>query len=242
MYAKADITVRSDLERAHARAWRRLGEPGTWLDGRTRIEIAAELRHAVDCELCKARTEALSASVVSGAHRSLNKLAPAHIEIVHRLRHDAARITQQWVEDIAVAGIGEGEYVETLAVAATVLAVDGFTDALGWPRHALPEPSGGEPPRARPANARLDIAWVATLPPGEQREDEVDPYRDTSGVHIHQALSLVPTETIAFFELDAAQYLPDSALRDYGTEYRALTHVQIEYLAARVSAINQCVY
>ena len=55
-------------------------------------------------------------------------------------------------------------------------------------------------------------------------------------------MSLVPTETIAFFELDAAQYLPDSALRDYGTEYRALTHVQIEYLAARVSAINQCVY
>ena len=39
-------------------------------------------------------------------------------------------------------------------------------------------------------------------------------------------------------------YLPDGRrpqLRDYGTEYRALTHAQTEFLAGRVSVINQCV-
>ena len=63
-----------------------------------------------------------------------------------------------------------------------------------------------------------------------------------SAVNIHRALSLVPAEVAGFFDLDAAHYLPDGVLRDFGTEYRALTHAQIEFLAARVSAINQCFY
>ena len=37
-------------------------------------------------------------------------------------------------------------------------------------------------------------------------------------------------------------YLPDRQLRDYGTEYRAITHAQIEFLAARMSALNRCTY
>ena len=59
---------------------------------------------------------------------------------------------------------------------------------------------------------------------------------------IHRALSLVPAEVTGFFDLDTVHYLPDAVLRDYGNEYRALTHAQIEFLAARVSAINQCFY
>ena len=37
-------------------------------------------------------------------------------------------------------------------------------------------------------------------------------------------------------------YLPDKELRYFGNETRALTHAQIELIAARVSAINQCFY
>ena len=242
MYPQAAIAVRQDLADAHAQAWHRLGEPGTWLDAATRIAIAKELRHAKGCELCQKRKSSLSPNSADGSHDCLGLLEPDHIEVVHRLAHDASRITESWVQGTAVPGLGEGEYVETVAVIATVLAIDGFTDALGWPRHNLPTASTGSPGRDRPQNARLDIAWVATLPPGEHTPGELDPYVRVSGVHIHQALSLVPAETIAFFDLDAAQYLPDSALRDFGREYRSLTHVQIEYLAARVSAINQCVY
>ena len=64
-------------------------------------------------------------------------------------------------------------------------------------------------------------------------------YDGLSAVNIHRALSLVPAEVTGFFDLDTAHYLPDAVLRDYGNEYRALTHAQIEFLAARVSAINQ---
>jgi hypothetical protein len=37
-------------------------------------------------------------------------------------------------------------------------------------------------------------------------------------------------------------YLPQDAMRDFGREYRAITHPQIEMLAARVAVRNQCVY
>src|SRR5271169_1539474 len=41
--------VRADLAAAQAGAWDRLARPGTWLDGPTRIRIAAETRHAPGC-------------------------------------------------------------------------------------------------------------------------------------------------------------------------------------------------
>jgi AhpD family alkylhydroperoxidase len=31
-------------------------------------------------------------------------------------------------------------------------------------------------------------------------------------------------------------------MRDFSQEFRAITHLQIELLAARVSALNQCTY
>ena len=67
-------------------------------------------------------------------------------------------------------------------------------------------------------------------------------YDGLSAVNIHRALSLVPAEVAGFFDLDPAHYLPDAVLRDFGTEYQALTHAQIEFLAARISAISQCFY
>ena len=83
---------------------------------------------------------------------------------------------------------------------------------------------------------------MPTLAPEDIAEAEAGLYDGLAGVNIHRALSLVPDEVKGFFDIDAAQYLPDAALRDFGTEYRDLTHAQIELLAARVSAINRCVY
>jgi len=38
------------------------------------------------------------------------------------------------------------------------------------------------------------------------------------------------------------QCLPPAAMRDFDNEYRAIDHAQIELVAGRVSALNQCVY
>ena len=60
--------------------------------------------------------------------------------------------------------------------------------------------------------------------------------------NIHRALSLVPQEVINFFDLDVELYLKDHEIRDFGREYRALSHPQIELLAGRVSALHGCYY
>jgi hypothetical protein len=56
------------------------------------------------------------------------------------------------------------------------------------------------------------------------------------------ALTLVPDEARSFFDLVAHQYLPGPAMRDFTHEYRAVSHAQIELIAGRVSALNQCTY
>jgi len=52
----------------------------------------------------------------------------------------------------------------------------------------------------------------------------------------------VPDEARSFFDIVAHQYLPGPAMRDFEKEYRAISHAQIELLAGRISAINQCTY
>jgi len=52
----------------------------------------------------------------------------------------------------------------------------------------------------------------------------------------------VPDEVRRFFDLVSHQYMPPLAMRDFSREYRAISHSQIELLAARVSALNQCLY
>ena len=62
------------------------------------------------------------------------------------------------------------------------------------------------------------------------------------GSSIRESITLVPDEARSFFSLATAQYLSGPQMRDFENEFRAITHLQIELLAARVSALNQCTY
>ena len=52
----------------------------------------------------------------------------------------------------------------------------------------------------------------------------------------------MPQEVLNFFDLDVELYLKDHEIRDFTQEFRALSHVQMELLAGRVSALNGCYY
>jgi len=52
-FAGSDLTIRSDLIDAHEQAWAAIARPGTWLTGERRVAIAAEVRKALECELCR---------------------------------------------------------------------------------------------------------------------------------------------------------------------------------------------
>lgn len=241
-YKTSTIPIRDDLVTAHQRAWRRLAQPGTWWTGSQRVAIAAETRQAVSCKLCQQRRTAVTPNAISGTHDHLGALPEPIIDVIHRVRMDASRLTASWYHRVVDGGLSDAEYVEIVGVVATIIAIDTFTHAMGLAMHTLPPPVGGDPTRYRPTGAKPGIAWVPTLAPEDVTEADRALYAGLSGAHIHRALSLVPAEVLGFFDLDAVQYLPDAALRDYGREYRAITHAQIELLAARVSALNQCFY
>jgi hypothetical protein len=54
--------------------------------------------------------------------------------------------------------------------------------------------------------------------------------------------SLVPDSMIQWWDMLEAMYQSSAQMRDFAHEYRAVTHPQIEMLAARVAALNRCEY
>lgn len=236
------LPIRAGLARECARAWERLAAPGTWWNAKERLAIAAEVRHARHCRLCLQRKEALSPYAAAGPHDGLGALSAPMVEIVHRISTDAGRLTRKWLYSTLSGGVSEEQYVEAVGVIALITALDSFDLALGLEQRPLPAALPGKPGRHRPAGAARDLAWVHTVAPEALGAGDPDPYSVHGTKNIHRALSLVPQEVLNFFDLDVELYLKDHEIRDFSTEYRALTHAQIELLAGRVSALNGCYY
>lgn len=236
------LPIRPALAAAVETAWERLAAPGTWWTGAERLAIAAEVRAAEACALCRQRKDALSPYGVQGRHATHGLLPDSVVDAIHRVRTDASRITERWVRDVAVPAIGEERYVEIVSIVAIMTALDTFDEALGRPPRPLPAPVSGPATYRRPAGAKRNLAWVATLAPEDVSADDPNPYPLHGDKNIHRALSLVPQEVVNFFDLDVELYLKDHEIRDFATEYRAITHAQIELIAARASALNRCFY
>ena len=242
------MDIRADLVEAQTIAWAKIGLPGTWWNAAERVAIAAETRHAAGCVLCAARKAALSPNMVGGDHASLGALPPAAIEAVHRIRTDSGRLGEAWFRGVMAAGLSEDAYVEIVGIVAVTLAVDTFRNTAGLPKFPLPAPQPGEPSRRRPRAASKGPAWVSVLLPDDRAADEPDLFRDHPGprergnANIHLAISLVPDTAIQFWDLLETLYQQGAMMRDFGRDYRAISHAQIELLAARVAAINQCLY
>lgn len=242
MYSQAPWHIRDDLSAAHERALERLTSAGSWWNGPQRREIAIATRNALDCSACQRRSDSLSANSDFGSHGESHQLTDSVLDVIHRVARDAPRLSQAAVTEIATSVMSIGQYVELIGVVATSIAIDRFCQTLGLPLPRLPLASAGEPDAYSPESATSKIAWVPTIAPEDASGPEANIYRNQSGAHIHRALSLVPAEKHGFFEMDDAMYLPDAQLRDFGNEHRAISHTQIELLAARVSALNRCVY
>ena len=244
-YDSAGIAVRADLAAAHGRAWQRLAAPGTWLGAERRLAIAAETRGARDCGYCAECKAALSPLRVPGSHRSATDLPGNVVEVAHRIATDPGRLTRAWFDRAMTGGMEQTEFVETVGVAVTTIAVDTFCRAIGVPPHPLPPPQPGEPPRTRPAGAKAGPAWVAMLAPEDRTAEEAcldGVYVSPDPTFIRRALSLVPREAAGLFDMVDAQYLPGHLIPDVAGKYRAIDRAQMELIAGRVSAINMCFY
>jgi hypothetical protein len=240
-----EFPIRTGLANAIEKAWARLAEPGTWWTGEERLAIARETRNAMACSLCHARKNALSPNHVRGEHDSLECLSDPAIEAIHRIRTDAGRLTEHWCGDLQAQGLKDAEYVEIVGIVATVSAVDTFDRAMGFQQRMLPHPVDGQPNRQRPVGARPGMGWLATLTPEDLSPDGPDPFLRFGASNVNRALTLVPEEAIAFFDLDIELYFIDREFakqRALQLAGRALTEEQIELVAARTAALNGCYY
>lgn len=239
---------------AHRRAWRRIAEPGDWWTGAERVAIAAETRAAAECLLCRERAAALSAASVQGKHLRPAGIAPdllpeAAVDAIHAVIADSARLSPEWYERIVSAdGMNDARYVDMLGVVVHVFSVDEFHRALGMPLEPLPEPVPGEPRRHRSSKAEHLSGWTPIVQPWMCDPEDRDIYPGMAwAANVLSALSLVPENVRWLAELSAAHYLPHhrvGSAMGVGVDgwNRAISRPQVELIAARVSALNECFY
>jgi len=244
-YSNSPYLVRPDIPDAHRYAWGKIAAPGNWWTGAQRLAIAAETRRAATCELCATRKQALSPYGITGSHdtTSQNELSDTAVDAVHRLVTDASRLSESWLEQCAEAGLSDAHYVELLSVVVAVVSIDTFHAGLGFPLEPLPAPLSGEPDRYRPDAAKSE-AWVPMLSGASAIGSEADLFGGARMVpNVLRAMSLVPDAVRLLKVLSAAHYIPMEDVPDPSASGgRALSRAQIELIAGRVSAMNDCFY
>ncbi|MBQ91066.1 MAG: hypothetical protein CL441_06550 [Acidimicrobiaceae bacterium] len=241
-YEAAPVPVRADFAASHQRFWTRLARPGAWWTGAERVAIAREARAAASCAHCLTRREALSPHTVTGTHASVSRLPAPAIEVTHVVMTDAHRLTRRWHDARLAEGLSDGQYVELVGTIVALVSIDRFCRALGLPPHPLPDPEPGEPSGYRPVTGGPDEAWVPMVPLDNRETPEADLWPAGRTGNVIRALSLVPDEVRTLADLSAVHYLENSRVRDPSAAQGALSRPQMELLAGRVSALNQCFY
>jgi hypothetical protein len=241
-YSAALVPVRDDFAAAHTRFWKRLASPGAWWTGAERVAIAAEVRQAWHCGLCKECKEALTPAAVEGRHDQLGALPEAAVEAIHGVVTDPGRLSRKWFERTLAAGLSAEQYVELIGTLVAVVSIDSFCRGIGVPLHPLPAPQPGGPTYYRPPGAIQEDAWVPMIPSDRATGAEADLYGGKAVGNVLRAMSLVPDEVRTLHDLSAAHYLRMEQVRDPSASAGTLSRMQMELIAGRVSALSQCFY
>lgn len=241
-YTDAPGTVRKDICDAHQRTWKRLAEPGTWWTGAERIAIAAETRKASSCTLCRDRKTAISPYALKGEHdHASDLLSETAVDVIHRIVSDSKRLTKDWYEGALSKGLSDAQYVEIVGTVVSIMSIDSFCRGIGVKLHPLPKPVPGKPSYRRPPAAQQEAAWVPMIRVNSATGPESDLFDGRMTGNVMRALSLVPDEVRGLKDLSAAQYLPMNKVMSMDTG-RTLDRAQMELIASRVSALNECFY
>ncbi len=242
-YTEHTLPVREDIPAAYRQFWSALAAPGTWWTGHQRVAIADESRHAGACLLCAERKTALSPYGGTERHADTSDLTARAVDAIHRIITDQNRITRAWVQDNAANGLSQEAYVELVGIVVTVFSIDEFHRALDMPLEPLPHPLDGEPSRYRPSILSHDIGFVPTVPPEGALGEERDLWPLGKTANVVRALSLVPNALRDWRSVAAVQYLALTDMGHYGAfRGRSLHRMQMELIAGRVSAVNECFY
>ncbi len=236
-YADSDYPVGAELDGAHAAQFANFARAGTWGTAAQRLAVISEARQAgIDAGLLEAPDEP---GAMSDA-----ELPQAVCDVIRTLAVDCPDFDQDTYQAARDAGLSDPEFTELVAIVSFVVNLDVFARGIGVPLRPFSEPQAGAPSRVVPKEAVLEQAFVPSIP---NVPDGGDVANELYGGHfkpwIMRSLSLVPDEYRAHVALEQAQYnpLPKVMVYDY-SHHEGLTRPQVEIVAGRVSAINDCFY
>lgn len=215
------------LDSARRETAEALRGPGDWLTGAQRIEVWQEVRDAATNELDRDRLAAISPEALDRRHGAGVHLDAVAVDVVHRVASDPGRLTRRWADE-AIAELGEETYTELVAVTAIATVLDRFDLLLGEAPAPLPAPRAGAPTRVRPDGVGDVGAWVS---------QSIEKAR----ANVSRAVSLVPETQATWSALVTACYSRGAEFMNL-TWNRALGRAQVELVAARTTALNECFY
>lgn len=243
-YRGTGVAVRGDIVASQQRAWQSLAAPGTWWTGAERVAIAREVRASRQCAWCAARKAALSPYAVSGAHDAASDLPRTAVDAVHRVVTDPGRLSRRWADEVMAADVSDAQLVELVSVVCIVMLIDGFARAIGADPPALPAPIAGDPSRVRPGEAVDEGYFVPTIPYAIGQRPELGLYEPAPFIpNVGRGLSLVPDALRSTRDLMLAHYMKyEQVATDWEPRDRPISRSQMELVASRTSAKNDCFY
>jgi alkylhydroperoxidase family enzyme len=241
-YANANVEIRSDLSAAHDALLAYIASSGPSLTGSERVALVLESRHGLSCPLCIERKAALSPEHPPGEHATVTDLRAPLVEMAHRICTDPQRLSQSWCERMQAAGLSEAEYVEAVGIITFAAGIDAFCRAIGIEPFGMLDGSDATPTAHVPSGLRDGIAWVSMLAPEDCSGPEAELYPKLDMVpNIARALSRIPDHARMLQTLTRSHYVDLSELSKPWIG-KDLDRMQIELIASRVSAINECFY
>ncbi len=199
-----------------------LGAPGRWWTGAERIAIASVARNAAPRPLWD-RIPPLETL----AHDESPGLSPFVSALVELVAVETSSIDRETVSMVADR-VGDAAYAELAAIVAQIAAVDQLCHALGAPLAELPAAINGVPSRVRPSGMG-DVGG------------HIQMTADFNGPNVARALSLAAEDHHRWRALILSMYSRDG-FEEMVWDDRALSRPQVELLAARTSALNECFY
>lgn len=202
--------------------WDNLGKPGSWWSGPQRIQIAEEIRDSDPPSIAERIVDFSNYS-----NEATDGITPFVRAVARKVAYESSSIDKDIFDQI-VAVISEDQYAEIAAIASQLVPIYHLADTLGYDREQLPNVVSGDPSGERPDDLIEGVGFLPTFP--------------TNGVpHVAVSLSLAQADNARRMLLVRAMY----SGKDFGEmiwTHRNLSRPQIELVAARTSAINECFY
>ena len=202
--------------------WDHLGRSGAWWTGPQRIAIAQHIRNSAPRPLWDKPP-----SIETLPDELVGELTIFERGVVERVTVEPSSIDIGAYQHI-LERMGEDKYAELAAIVSQVVPIDHLHDALGIEREELPEAAEGPITMERPKGLVTNIGFLPTLP--------------AEGLpHVAVALSLSLADNARRMLLVRSMYSGQTFDQMIWT-HRSLSRPQVELVAARTSALNECFY